>query len=89
MNDLGKVASPILSVEGTVSWQERHSQSNTTHPDFEQFARVIQKLKSTRRERAQQFFDWCLVARVSPVDPGECEAEINTCVKVLKKRGLV
>jgi len=42
-----------------------------------------------RRERAKQFFDWCLVEKISPQDPDAMEEDINDCVQLLKKRGLV
>lgn len=88
VNDLGKVATPILSVDGEVSWQERRSQSNTRHPDSDRFVRVINKRKEGRRERAMQFFHWCLVEQVSPENPDAIEDEIESCVKILKMRGL-
>lgn len=89
VNDLGQVATPVLTVEGTISWQERHSQRNTTHPEIPRFVPVIRKLRGARRERAKQFFNWCLVSNVSPADPKAREDEINACVSVLKKRRLV
>ena len=87
-NDLGKIATPILSVDGEISWQERQAQSGTKHPDFDRFARVLSILdqKSGRFERAQQFFDWCLVERVNLEDPIGIEEEINACVTLLGKK---
>jgi len=89
VNDLGKVATPILSVDGEINWQERRSQSHTRHPDFERFVRVIDKRRGGRRERAKQFFYWCLAERVSPENPSVLEEEIDSCVKLLKERGLI
>ena len=88
VNDLGKIATPILSVDGEISWQERLRQSNTRHPDFDRFARVIGKRRGGRRERAKQFFNWCLVEQISPESPAEIEDEIETCVRILKDRHL-
>lgn len=90
VNDLGKVAAPVLSVEGEMSWQEPHSQKGTRHPDADRFARVLAGLEegSGRRARARQFFDWCLVERLSPTDPAGLEAEIEGCVALLKERGI-
>ena len=70
-------------------WQERYNLSDTSHPEFERFVQVTSKLKAGRRERAQQFFNWCLVENVRPADPVEIEREINACVKLLVDRGLV
>jgi MoxR-like ATPase len=88
VNDLGKVASPILSVDGEITWQERLSQSNTQHPEVSQIAEVIGKLRGGRRERARQFFSWCLLSKVIPEDFRKLEAEMESCVKILKSKGL-
>ncbi|MBV6475214.1 MAG: hypothetical protein MOGDAGHF_00731 [Rhodocyclaceae bacterium] len=90
VNDLGKIAAPVLSVEGEMSWQEPHLQKGTSHPDADRFARVLAGLEegSGRKARARQFFDWCLVEKLSPADPAALEAEIEGCVALLKERGL-
>jgi len=90
VNDLGKAAAPVISVEGEMSWQEPHSQKGTRHPDADRFARVLAGLEegSGRKARARQFFDWCLVEKLSPADPASLEAEIEGCVALLKERGL-
>jgi len=89
VNDLSKVASPALTVDGEISWQERLNANGTKHPEFERFVKVTQKLRAARRERAQQFFNWCLVSDVKPENPAAIEKEINECVKLLAARGLV
>ncbi|MBK7702544.1 MAG: hypothetical protein IPI34_06420 [bacterium] len=85
VNDLARVAAPILSVEGVVSWQERYIDHGTVHPDCDRFARVLAELETSggRYDRARQFFNWCLVERVSPEDPAALEAEIDACVSKL------
>jgi MoxR-like ATPase len=89
VNDLGKIATPILSVDGEVSWQERLNQSQNQHPEFDRFTRVIGKRRGGQRERAKQFFNWCLVEKVNPENPDVLEDEIESCVRMLKRRGLV
>lgn len=89
VNDLGKIATPVLSVDGEISWQERRSESNTHHPDIDRFIRVIGKKRGGRGERAKQFFNWCLVEQLSPENPAVLEKEIEACVNLLKVRGLV
>jgi MoxR-like ATPase len=89
VNDLSRVAKPVFAVDAEVTWQERYNLSDTSHPEFERFVQVTSKLKAGRRERAQQFFNWCLVENVRPADPVEIEREINACVKLLVDRGLV
>ena len=88
INDLAKVATSILSVDGEITWQERRTESNTKHPEVSRIAEVIRKLRGPRRERAKQFFSWCLLSKVIPEDLRELESEMESCVKVLKKKGL-
>ena len=88
INDLAKVATPILSVDGEITWQERRTESNTKHPEVSRIAEVIRKLRGPRRERAKQFFSWCLLSKVIPEDLRELESEMESCVKILKKKGL-
>lgn len=88
VNDLGKVASPLLAVDGEIQWQERLSERDTTHPELARFAGVLSGLSGGRLERARQFFAWCLVEKVKPTDPAALEAEIDACVDALKRRGL-
>ena len=88
VNDLGRLAGPILSVDGEVVWQERIREANTQPPDFARYAQVIGRKRGGRRERARQFFDWCLVEGVRPEDPAALEAAMEACVKRLKRRGL-
>ena len=89
VNDLGKVAAPILSVEGEISWQERRNTAAIKHPEFSRFAGVISQRRGARRERAKQFFNWCLVEQLSPENPVALEEEIESCVKLLKQKKLV
>jgi|tagenome__1003787_1003787.scaffolds.fasta_scaffold20950470_4 MoxR-like ATPase len=84
-NDLGKVATPILSVDGEMRWQEPHSQSGTVHPELERFAEVIGGLTGGRAERARQFFNWCLVERVAVADPAGLESEFDGCVELIRQ----
>ena len=83
-NDLGKVATAILSVDGTIDWQEHQSKSGTVHPEMERFAEVIGKLKGGRAERARQFFDWCVITRVVVRDPASLEKELENCVELIR-----
>lgn len=87
VNDLGKVAVPILSVEGEISWQERHSDNSTTHPDLARYAKALGKLKGGRAERAKQFFNWALVEKLVIGSPETLESEIEGCVAVVRERG--
>lgn len=88
VNDLAKVAAPILSVEGEVTWSERHGEKNTGHPEVARIAKALAGLEGARAERAHQFFLWCLAQKLQPAKPAELEREIEACVGVLRDRGL-
>ncbi|CAN1546951.1 COG0714 MoxR-like ATPases [Caulobacteraceae bacterium] len=86
VNDLAKVAGPILSVDGEISWQGQ-APGGGRPPQTGPYVAVVSQLRGARRERAQQFFRYCLVARVQVPDPGAIEAEIEAIVGVLRKAG--
>ncbi len=88
VNDLAKVATPILSVEGEVSWSERLNEKDTSHPEVARIAEALAGLKGARAERAFHFFAWCMVQKLQPAKPAELEREIDACIEVLRKRGL-
>jgi len=88
INDLAKVASPILSVDGEVSWQERLNQKHTSHPEISRAAKVLAPLDGARLERAKQFFSWCILQGLSPARPDELEGQVQACVELLRERGL-
>jgi hypothetical protein len=89
VNELGKVATPVLSVSGEINWQERISASNSSHPEFDRFSQVIAATRAGRRERATQFFNWCLLEKVSPADPAALEKDLQACVRLLMQRRLL
>jgi MoxR-like ATPase len=82
VNDLGRVAHPLLTVDGQVGWQERLSEQGTTHPDLAVYTRVLNRLGPARRERARQLFYFCLVNHVNIATPLEFEREFHRCVQV-------
>ncbi len=85
-NDLGRVATPILTVDAEVTWSERGSVQAQHHPSYDAFATVLGNLSGARSERARQFFSWCLVEKIVVTDPVGLEKEIEACAKLLKKR---
>ena len=80
IHDLGKVAMPILSVDGEISWQESLSQSGSTHPEIVRFNRVLDGLEPARRARARQLFAHFLLKKVLPSDPAVLEQDFAACV---------
>ena len=85
IHDLGKVAMPILSVSGDISWQERLDQSGSAHPEIVRFNRVLEDLKEPRRSRSRQLFSHFLVKKLLPDDPTALEQAFSDCVCVVQK----
>lgn len=81
-NDLGRVAQPILTVDGQVRWQERVSQSGSTHPELAAYASVLQRLGAARRERAQQLFYFCVINQLVVPSPRAFEQEFHRAVQI-------
>lgn len=44
VNDLGRFAQPLLTVDGPITWQERVSENHTTHPELATYASVLSRL---------------------------------------------
>ena len=84
VHDLGKVAMPILSVDGNITWQERIGTSGTQHPEFVRFSNVLNVLKGAREARARQLFSHFVVAKVVPGDPAELESEFDSAIRTVK-----
>jgi MoxR-like ATPase len=86
IHDLGKVATPILAVEGSITWQERLGTSSSCHPEFVRFTQVLEGLKGARQARARQLFTHFLVKNVLPQDPAGLEHEFDAAVQVIRER---
>ncbi len=85
-NDLGRIASAILSVDAEVTWSERGSQQAAHHPGYDAYAAVLASLSGARAQRARQFFCWCLTEQIRLDDPVALEKEIDACARLLKKQ---
>ena len=88
MNDLGKLASPMLAVKGEVTWSERLNEKSSQHPEIARYAQVLTQLEGGRLERASQLFNAFLLKKIIPADPAALEAGASACVEMLKDRGL-
>lgn len=85
IHDLGKVAMPIFLIDGKITWQERLSQSNSKHPEFVRYSQAMKGLFGPRKQRAKQFFSYCLVNGVKVEEPELLEEEIDQCIKIIKE----
>ena len=82
VNDLGRFAQPLLTVDGEVSWHERLGAPASTHPELAAYAPVLGRLGAARRERAQLLFYFCIVNKIAVARPREFEQEFHRCVQV-------
>ena len=85
VNDLGRLTQPMLTVDGEISWQERLSQKDSTHPELAAYAPVLKRLGAARRERAQQLLYFCLTHKLAVDAPREFEQEFHRCVQMFGK----
>lgn len=83
ISDLARLAGPVMSVSGNITWQERSNQSGTVHPDKTRYYRTINALEGPRAGRARQLFYWCLVNNVTVKNPEALESELNDCVDLI------
>jgi MoxR-like ATPase len=84
VNDLAKIAVPLLDAEGEIAWRERHDQKNTRHPAIEAVARTLAPLSGPRLARAKQFLTACVVREIPLPAPVALEVQLHQCVETLK-----
>ena len=75
----------LLTVDAEISWSERLSEQDTKHPGFERIAPVLAGLEGARKERATQYFYWCLVNSVELDDPAKAEDQLHRCTLAFGK----
>jgi hypothetical protein len=89
VNDLARIAVPLVDVEGEISWQERFSELGTSHPTIAGIAKVLAPLEGGRLARAKQFLMACLVREIPVPAAAELEQQLDACVALVRNRGLV
>ena len=94
LQDLGRVAAPMLEVNATVVWRDGSKtpyfksqgvKYDATHKDYPAVAAVLKKLKGKRRERATQLLYHLLATNTLPQDLTLLESAFNQCVERVKK----
>jgi MoxR-like ATPase len=85
VNDLGKVAQRVLSVDGNVSWQAAINSSENHHPEYTRYGEVTAKLDGKRKERAEQFLKWAILEGVVFKNPENAEKALNDCIMTVKQ----
>jgi MoxR-like ATPase len=88
VNDLAKLAVPLLDVEGEIAWQERLNEQGTSHPAIAQIAKVLAPLTEGRLARARQFLMACLIRGIKVPAATELERQLDACVTLIRGRGL-
>lgn len=82
--DLARVATPILSVDATLTWQEPPHQSGTVHPGFAVVAPFLETLQEAPKERATQLFYWALGKGLDVTHPSATQKELEACMREMK-----
>jgi MoxR-like ATPase len=88
VNDLAKIAVPLMDAEGEIAWQERLNEQGTSHPSIAQIAKVLGPLRNGRLTRARQFLTACLVRGIQVATATELEQQLDACVTLIRERGL-
>ena len=84
VHDLGRIAQPVLTVDGEVRWSEPPGSPRRPHPRLAEFAQILGRLDGARRKRAQQWLYHCLVASLEVSDAVRGETELHRCVEVFR-----
>ena len=84
LNDLAKLAVPLLDAEGEIAWQERLSEQGTSHPVISAIGKVLAPLRDTRLARARQFLTACVVRGIALPAPDQLERQLHECVLLLR-----
>jgi MoxR-like ATPase len=88
LNDLGNLASELLSIDGELSWQERLGSKKSSHAGLTELSVVLDRIQSDRRRsRARQLFYWALLNKVPLEHPNKLEADFHATVEYLAGRG--
>jgi len=86
VNDLAKIAVPLMDAEGEISWQERLAEQGTSHPSIAEIGKVLAPLRGSRLTRASQFLKACLVRQIAVPAATVLEQQLDECVKLLRGR---
>jgi MoxR-like ATPase len=84
VNDVGKLAQRVLSVDGSVSWQSAINSSESHHPEYTRYGLVTAKLNGKRKERAEQLFKWAILEGLVFKNPENAEKVLNDCIMTVK-----
>lgn len=88
VNDLARVAAPILEVDGEISWSQP-AHLKAAHPEqLTRIAQLLSKFSGPRLSRARQFFYHCLVQHIPLQHPAVLEGDIDDAVTLLRERVL-
>jgi MoxR-like ATPase len=84
VHDLGRIAQPVLTVDGEARWIEPPGAPQRQHPRLAEFAQILGRLDGARRKRAQQWLYHCLVQSLEVSDAVGGEVELHRCVEVFR-----
>lgn len=86
VNDLARLAVPILEVDGHLEWSQPQG-TQISHPlELTKVARHLEALSGARRSRARQFLYYCLVEQIAVDKPEQLEEDIHGAVELIRSR---
>ncbi|MCC5793193.1 MAG: MoxR family ATPase [Chromatiales bacterium] len=87
VNDLGRVASELLTINGSLTWHEIDPQQSPASAKLGTVQKLLADLAGPRQARARQLLYWCLLKDCLPRSPRDLEVEFNGCVELLAGSG--
>lgn len=82
LQDLGRLAQELFTVEGEISWREPAKTPSQFPPHIASCAKLLEDLPPARSARARQLFDYARLRNLEIRDPTRLEAELDRCVRV-------
>jgi len=86
VNDLARLAAPILEVDGHLEWGQPPGTKTSLPSKLTKVARHLQELAGARLSRARQFLYHCLVEQIPIERPDQIEEDIHAAVEFIRSR---
>lgn len=86
VNDLARIAAPILEVDGHLEWGQPPGTKTSHPPKLTKVALHLQKLSGARLSRARQFLYHCLLEQIPIERPEQLEGDIHAAVELIRSR---
>lgn len=88
INDLGRFAAGLLTVNGQIDWQERIADKDSKHPGLAAWAPLLESLPPARAARARQLFYYFAIEKIAVLNAQAIEQEFDSCVRIFAGEGV-